>query len=71
MTREEHLQWCKQRALEYLDQGNVVDAIASMTSDLSKHEETSTSNPALLMLGMMYARDHDVQGARRWITGWN
>lgn len=71
MTREEHLQWCKQRALEYLDQGDVTNAIASMTSDLSKHDETKSSNTTLMMLGMNYAINNDVQGARRWIEGWN
>ena len=29
-TREEHLQSCKQRALEYLNTGDVQNAIASM-----------------------------------------
>lgn len=43
MTRAEHLAWCKQRALEYLNPGpyfSIDDAMASMASDLGKHEET-------------------------------
>jgi hypothetical protein len=43
MTRDEHLQWCKKRALEYLQPGpyfSIDEAIASMASDLGKHEET-------------------------------
>lgn len=39
-ARDEHLAWCKERALAYLEKGKVVDAITSMLSDLSKHEET-------------------------------
>lgn len=43
-TRDEHLRWCKQRALEYLDAKSpyfsIDDAMASMTSDLGKHDET-------------------------------
>lgn len=43
MTRAEHLAWCKQRALEYLTKGpyfSIDDAMASMISDLGKHDET-------------------------------
>jgi hypothetical protein len=69
-TREEHLQWCKDRALEYLDAGDIVDAITSMASDLDKHPETKPGNAALLALGMMHAINYDLAGARRWIEGW-
>jgi hypothetical protein len=51
MTRQEHLDWCKQRALEYCDAGNVSEAFASMASDLSKHDETR--DHAGIQLGMM------------------
>ena len=40
MTREEHLQWCKDRALIYVDSGDMRMALTSMTSDLGKHPET-------------------------------
>lgn len=40
MTRAEHLQWCKDRALEYVDRGDTRNALASMFSDLGKHPET-------------------------------
>jgi hypothetical protein len=39
-TREEHLDWCKSRAIEYVEAGNLEDAFTSMMSDLSKHPET-------------------------------
>lgn len=71
MTRTEHLSWCKQRAHEYLERGDVTNAIASMMSDLDKHPETKVSNPTLMMLGMMSARDNDTQAARRFIDGFN
>ena len=41
MTREEHLQWCKDRALEYVDAGDLNNALVSMLSDLGKHPETA------------------------------
>lgn len=39
MNREEHLQWAKDRALEYVEAGELQNAIASMISDLQKHPE--------------------------------
>jgi len=33
MTREEHLRWAKDRALEYADKGDVANAIASLRSE--------------------------------------
>lgn len=53
-TRAEHLAWAKDRALEYAAQGNTAEAIASLTSDLGKHEETSRHPgiPAMTILAM-------------------
>jgi hypothetical protein len=70
-TREEHLDWCKERAREYLAQGDVKSAIASMMSDLDKHEETRVKNPALNMLGLLAAVNEDLAEARRFIEGFH
>lgn len=43
MNRAEHLAWCKQRAHEYVALGDLGGAMASMISDLGKHEETARS----------------------------
>jgi hypothetical protein len=70
MTRDEHLTWCKQRALEYVAVGELDNAVASMGSDLSQHEGTrNPANDGLLVLGMMYVVDGDAAGVRRWIEG--
>ena len=50
MTRDEHLEWCKTRALEYVEQGDFAQAVTSMLSDIRKHPETQSE--ALMMLGM-------------------
>lgn len=50
MTRQEHMEWCKQRALEYVDT-DPQGAYASMVSDLGKHPETA--NHVGIQLGMM------------------
>jgi uncharacterized membrane-anchored protein len=67
--REDHLAWCKKRALEYVDAGELVNAVTSMGSDLNKHPETSMDNPFLLMAGALEAQKGDVHGVRRWIEG--
>lgn len=71
MNREEHLVWCKRRALEYVDEGDLSGAVASMLSDMNKHSETELSSPVLSGLGMLYVINGDVDGVRRWITGFN
>lgn len=51
MTRAEHLEWAKQRALEYVDAGDLNNAFNSVVSDLQKHPETA--DHAGIQLGMM------------------
>lgn len=70
-TREEHMIWCKMRALEYVDRGDCHNAVVSMGSDLGKHEETSTpATPGLIMIGMMEI-SKGTEAVRRWINGFN
>ena len=66
-TREEHLEWCKERAREYLACGDVRNAVTSMLSDLGKHPETSDCG--LAMLGIMLVASGDLSGARRFVEG--
>lgn len=71
MTRSEHLQWCKDRALAYLPHAPQ-NAIESMLSDLGKHD--GTKNHCGIELGMMLIMGgHLVAGleARRFIEGFN
>lgn len=70
-TREEHLAWCKKRALEYLDRGDIANAVASMISDLNKHPETAKMNSMIGMFGLMSAQNNDASSARRFIEGFN
>ena len=52
MNRQEHLEWCKKRALEYVNMGDLSQAFASMLSDLRKHPETE-NHPAIEVGAMM------------------
>ncbi len=45
-TREETMNWAKERALEFLDNGSTTDAFTSFTSDLQK---LGLFNPAIEM----------------------
>jgi uncharacterized membrane-anchored protein len=67
-TRDEHLEWCKQRAREYLDAGDLANAVTSMGSDLDKHPELGC-NPFLLMTGALDAQNGDSRKVREWIEG--
>jgi hypothetical protein len=70
MTKEEHVHWCKQRAIEYLNRGDVANAITSMLSDMRKHPETKM-NSALEMFALGVAIRDDATDARRFIEGFN
>lgn len=77
MRRSEHLAWCKQRALEYLEPGpyfSLDDAMASMASDLGKHTETAhhvaMTCPLMFQLRMSGKLDTPEQ-MRTFIEGFN
>lgn len=42
MSGPEHLAWAKQRAIEFLDRGDIKNALTSLASDLTKSPETAT-----------------------------
>lgn len=72
MNRTEHMAWCKERALEYVDQNDNQQAFASMISDLGKHPETQ--GHAAIQLGMMLNMTGKLNTAhemRKFIEGFN
>ena len=73
MTRQEHLDACKKRALAYLDAGNVREGFTSMLSDLSKHNETKDHIGGRIGAEFMMLPgwiDNPVE-VRRWIVGFS
>jgi hypothetical protein len=71
-TRAEHLEWCKQRAREYLDRGDLANAVASMGSDMDKHPETRMAGEkmgTLIYVALIRITEGDVQGVRDWVEG--
>lgn len=62
MNRIEHLQWCKERALAYVNDGDVTGAMASFQSDMGKHEETRTHTALPLMAQLMFSGNLSTAG---------
>ena len=57
MTRQEHLKWCRERAIAEMDyHKDPSSAIISMMSDLGKHPETASE--VLQSLCMMQLMTH-------------
>lgn len=70
-----HMEWCKERALAYLDQGDCANAIASFLSDTQKDPETKDLLECplggfMLVMGINHANSGNTRGLRDWITGW-
>jgi hypothetical protein len=71
-TRAEHLAWCKERALEYADQGDLANAMASLGSDLNKHPETKDHAGMELMMLLAISGHLNAPGElRKYIEGFN
>jgi hypothetical protein len=72
MSRKDHLAWCKTRALEYVDAGELKNAVSSMLSDMTKHPETNSPALGVLMLSAMKdVANGDTAAVRRWVEGFN
>lgn len=71
MTRSEHVQWCKDRAMKYLP-ADPNQAFVSMASDLQKHPETKGHIGVQLgMMQMMTGSLVDAASMRKFIEGFN
>ena len=72
MNRFEHLEWCKQRALEYVDSGDLANAVSSMISDLGKHSGTQ-GHSGIGLLNQSFLTGHlsSPQKMRNFIEGFN
>lgn len=72
MNRSEHMAWCKERALEYLDKNDIQQAYVSMVSDLGKHAETENHLGIQLGMGLMLAGHlSTVSKMKEFILGFN
>lgn len=68
--RGRHLHWCKQRAIECINRGELEQAWASFASDMEKHESTrGRLGNDYLLLAMMYM--NSPTQLQRFIEGFN
>jgi len=71
-TREEHLAFCKKRALEALEYQGPKEAAASFMSDMQKHPETSEHFGLVTMLMELTQGFLDEPAAmKNYIEGFN
>jgi hypothetical protein len=68
VTRAEHMQWCKKRALEYLPT-DPQGAFSSMASDLGKHPETASMQNFVAMSMLMPGLISSPAEMEKWING--
>ena len=71
MTADEHLAWAKARALEYVDRGDLQNAVASMASDLTKHGAFRGASYQRATLIGSSEISKGAEAVRRWINGFN
>jgi len=72
ITREDHLKWCKSRALEILDTGDIPGAWASFASDMGKHPLTEDHSALMLGHMLLLSGHNNTDGEMRlFIEGFN
>jgi hypothetical protein len=72
MTRAQHLAWAKERALAYVDTGDLTAAFTSLSSDLTKHPELGAASTIQNELGLMQLMAGQLESPkqmREWIEG--
>lgn len=70
-SKADHLTWCKGRALAYLYDGDLPNAVSSMISDLRKHPETEEMAGVFTISGLVACGSGNTNGVRRWIEGFH
>ena len=70
--RAQYIEWCKKRALAYVDQGQLQQALSSMLSDLKRHPKTVNHPGIAFAVGRMELGDLTTsQQVREFIEGFN
>jgi hypothetical protein len=69
-TREQYIEWSKERALALLSVGRIREAVASMMMDVLKHPNCEVPHE-IHAIGILAAAAGDVAWARAYIEGFN
>lgn len=72
-SRAEHLQWAKDRALEYVDRGQLMGAFSSFAADIAKHPEiqNDVTDTLLTTVGLSLVLNGSAAQLREFIEGFN
>ena len=70
MTREQYIEWSKERALALLRGGRMHEAVASMMMDMRKHPNCGVPHE-IHAIGISAAAAGDAAVARAYIEGFN
>lgn len=72
-TREQYVQWCKDRAMECVKRGDLLDGVTSMMSDMDKRDDTKLKGmlSALGIHAAIAATNGDRDAVERFILGFN
>jgi hypothetical protein len=68
ISRDEHIARSKKRALDYLERGELTNAVASIISDMQDLSFDAVS-PELMMVGSLAAESGDRLAVLRFING--
>jgi len=71
VPRHEHVQWCKERAFEFIDERNdLPGAMSSFISDMNKQSNTRQQlDTFLLTIGQNALIKNNASELRHWIDG--
>lgn len=67
LTAAEHIAWAKGRALEYVDAGDLTNAISSLISDLQKHPATLHHKVAARAMDGYVLALSGADAVRQWV----
>lgn len=68
ITREAHMTWCKERAMEYAVRGDKSGCTMSFLSDIGKHPDTADLGSVVAMT-ILVAGDSP-NALIHWVEGW-
>lgn len=69
-SHDEHLQWAKAQAHEYLKIGDAANAMTSMLSDLQKHPDWQAGKLTATIF-QLWMLDQSIENTRKLINGFN
>ena len=71
MTKNEHLEWAKNRAFALIDEGDSIGAWTSFVSDLQSHKDLEDHIAIELRMTLLMVGGFNALETRKFIDGFN